>query len=744
MSAKPKSQAGPPPPAANPKPNARTASAACFDDVDASQSTKRARANNQQVVDNASHGADCNDECPDGRDARASKCRNAKLGPSSEELLERDKAIQAASRLLTQNKTNSASASDRHPIGVIATLPGAGKTAFCEIIHSKLAKQVYNDENFISLNVTFNSRMAFQSTECSLHPEHAVAWRMLADYMRLPGDLMNRFRLTLSGSFAVATTIHYIRQDFIRLKNLPSNTVVPVVVTLDEVSMLLGQTVNEKFDREFSTLPQWRQERRFIKWAIAPLRELSNSGGKVTLFMSGTRPFALSDAVQVDMSDKVTGSRFFAWLIEMPRLSGAASAQLATRRNNNAAWHRDVWKTLLLQRALGIPRQINNIFTTDNRSMPITIDPKSLIAFVRAIAFKSTLDDWADARIDRLVDLGLCFWTSLSQHSFSQQLMLNLHFLDLVKLDDDQCAYGHIASKLLTELQTIGKMSQPETVNDNAVSLPSHNWEQIVPRLLNLRLLVELCDACAKTKGAPQAADLTLPLPTLFEGAVLSDDLQSVMVVLRQFERAVDSIPDGFSLTRVNEEFSDLNASFVSVNGLDVRGRNGLLTVKGQVKLRTGVAPLSQANANQLISNQRSTPTLIAGLVTTQTMSKPVASGNLDDRSWLVSRNELGDFLCGLKPVFDALSSYNPNLSDVPALPNHFYNSKLTQAEARDLAQRFFDKRSADKTAYFDNHAKLHQFLKDIDPGLAAKLSPSDLTWYFDEQPPVTSPINPY
>ncbi|XP_011270775.1 hypothetical protein CAOG_09118 [Capsaspora owczarzaki ATCC 30864] len=551
--------------------------------------------------------------------------------------------------------------------------------------------------------------MAFKSSECSLHPEHAVAWRMLADDVRLLGDRMNRFRLTLSGSFAVATTIHYIRQDFIRLKNLPSNTVVPVVVTLDEVSMLLGQTVDEKFDREFSTLPQWRQERRFIKWAIAPLRELSNSGGKVTLFMSGTRPFALSDAVQVDMSDKVTGSRFFAWLIEMPRLSGAASAQLATRRNNNAAWHRDVWTTLLLQRALGIPRQINNIFTTDNRSMPITIDPKSLIAFVRAIAFKSTLDDWADARIDRLVDLGLCFWTSLSQYSFSQQLMLNLHFLDLVKLDDDQCAYGHIASKLLTELQTIGKMSQPETVNDNAVSLPSHNWEQIVPRLLNLRLLVELCDACAKTKGAPQAADLTLPLPTLFEGAVLSDDLQSVMVVLRQFERAVDSIPDGFSLTRVNEEFSDLNASFVSVNGSD-------------------------------------------------TMSKPVASGNLDDRSWHVSRNELGDFLCGLKPVFDvwlnfakttkqtvaALSLYNPNLSDVPALTNQFYNSKLTQAEARDLAQRFFDKRSADKTAYFDNHAKLHQFLKDIDPGLAAKLSPPDLTWYFDEQPPVTSPINPY
>ncbi|XP_004345385.1 hypothetical protein CAOG_05795 [Capsaspora owczarzaki ATCC 30864] len=43
--------------AADPKPNARTASAASFDDVDASQSTKRARANNQQVVDNASHGA---------------------------------------------------------------------------------------------------------------------------------------------------------------------------------------------------------------------------------------------------------------------------------------------------------------------------------------------------------------------------------------------------------------------------------------------------------------------------------------------------------------------------------------------------------------------------------------------------------------------------------------------------------------------------------------------------------------
>ncbi|XP_011270629.1 hypothetical protein CAOG_08958, partial [Capsaspora owczarzaki ATCC 30864] len=428
---------------------------------------------------------------------------------------------------------------------------------------------------------------------------------------------MNRFRLTLSGSFAVATTIHYIRQDFIRLKNLPSNTVVPVVVTLDEVSMLLGQTVDEKFDREFSTLPQWRQERRFIKWAIAPLRELSNSGGKVTLFMSGTRPFALSDAVQVDMFDKVTGSRFFASLIEMPRLSGAASAQLATRRNNNAAWHRDVWKTLLLQRALGIPRQINNIFTTDNRSMPITIDPKSLIAFVRAIAFKSTLDDWADARIDRLVDLGLCFWTSLSQYSFSQQLMLNLHFLDLVKLDDDQCAYGHIASKLLTELQTIGKMSQPETVNDNAVSLPSHNWEQIVPRLLNLRLLVELCDACAKTKGAPQAADLTLPLPTLFEGAVLSDDLQSVMVVLRQFERAVDSIPDGFSLTRVNEEFSDLNASFVSVNGLDVAARLGQAgfkcgksTVSDWAQLHAGHRELIQSGTlDEVIELARSTRT---------------------------------------------------------------------------------------------------------------------------------------
>ncbi|KJE95341.1 hypothetical protein, variant [Capsaspora owczarzaki ATCC 30864] len=57
MSSKPNSQMDLPASAADPKPNARTASAASFDDVDASQSTKRARANNQQVVDNASHGA---------------------------------------------------------------------------------------------------------------------------------------------------------------------------------------------------------------------------------------------------------------------------------------------------------------------------------------------------------------------------------------------------------------------------------------------------------------------------------------------------------------------------------------------------------------------------------------------------------------------------------------------------------------------------------------------------------------
>ncbi|KJE94279.1 hypothetical protein CAOG_04946 [Capsaspora owczarzaki ATCC 30864] len=643
-------------------------------------------------------------------DAARTQVRDAlPLEASGVVLLEREQAKKTALNLLSA-VTRNHNATDRFNIGVIATLPGAGKTAFCDLIHSDLAKQVHPDGRFISLNVTFGSRSSFTRRECNKHPEHAVSWRILEEYLNVPATQRPSFRDSLTGSFRVTDVVDYIRKDFVSRHSLPTGTLVPVIITLDEASKLLRMPVNARFDNEFDKLPRERQDCRFLKLAIAPLRELSTPAGKLIMFLSGTRPFLLTNAARFDRSDTANGSTYPYSLIDMPLLSGAASAQKATSLNHDGStWHRDRHITQLLQRAVGNPRQIGEVFS--NHVKPhqhVLMDFSTLTRVVEAVVFQST-----DAH-----------------------LTLNPQVLESVQLapDSDKHPYLQLAIRLLEELKVVGKMLLPQTINNDLATLPWHELEQLVPCLLNLRMLVTLCFACKD--GTPNDADLRLPLSKLLEGAILSNDLSSSEVVLEAFSQKNDKLKSGFSLDKPNAHATDIVANFALTSASAVQPE--IVLCKAQLKLRTGLESLSVNAAKGLISDQRNgSASLIAGLVSTQRMTQALSGSSLEAKSWLVSRSELHRFFCGLTPIVDALVSYNPNLSDGPAVTVQFRSEKLTQAEADYVAHRFVAERSKRK-AYFSNHKEVRAFLEQIDPELAARLSDEELTWNSDEQPPKT------
>ncbi|KJE91621.1 hypothetical protein CAOG_002735 [Capsaspora owczarzaki ATCC 30864] len=642
-------------------------------------------------------------------DAARTRVRHA-LPPkaSGVVLLEREQAKKTALNLLSA-VTRIHNATDRFNIGVIATLPGAGKTAFCDLIHSDLAKQVHPDGRFISLNVTFNSRSSFTSEECDKHPQHAVSWRILEEYLNVPATQRPSFRDSLTGSFRVTDVVDYIREDFVSRHSLPTGTLVPIIITLDEASKLLGVPVNARFDKDFDKLPRERRDRRFLKLAIAPLRELSTPAGKLIMFLSGTRPLLLANAARFDRLDTENGSTYPASVIDMPLLSGAASAQKATSLNlDGSTWHRDRHITQLLQRAVGNPRQIGEVFSNDVKPhQHVRMDFSTLTRVVEAVVFQST-----DAH-----------------------LTLNPQVLESVQLvQDSEHPYLQLAIRLLEELKVVGKLFLPETINNDLATLPWHELEQLVPCLLNLRMLVTLCSACKN--GTPKDADLRLPLSKLLQGAILSNDLSSSEVVLEAFSQKNDKLTSGFSLSKPSTQATDAVANFALTSASAVQPE--IVPCKAQLKLRTGLESLSENAAKGLISDQRNgSASLIAGLVSTQRMTQALCSSSLEAKSWLVSRSELRRFFCGLTPIVDALVSYNPNLSDGPAVTVQFWSEKLTQAEADDLAQRFVAERSKRK-AYFSNHKEVRAFLEQIDPELAARLSDEMLTWHSDEQPPKT------
>ncbi|KJE98336.1 hypothetical protein CAOG_09223 [Capsaspora owczarzaki ATCC 30864] len=738
--------------AADPKPNARTASAASFDDVDASQSTKRARANNQQVVDNASHGASqqltamknaqrsltavtqgqANVAMPNSDPSaliteadvldKLLREKYPDLSPAPEttitrarashkfQLVDREDTIKSLQAQMAQfRRCVRDKVADRtaYPFALLATLAGCGKTRMClEALQSIVPKACAAQNGlpktdflclFVALNGCSDTIWIAESEE-QRHPEHTIARRLLGSYFACNTR-------DISANISVLAAMELIRATESKNRNIDPAQL-HIFIAIDSATFILNSHVDPKYQlADHKTLQaatgkkkrsaDTRLARRFWSQAMGPLQLLSTDYSTPTwLLIAGTKPSQLTDAISRGIADDL---RLTVAPVPIAPLSGSGTAELldqiymglqALERSQLGPWRHNARLMRSVQRVAGLPRSVIAL------CVPHHFDTLGLTHLPHS-------------RFVGLMESCLFDNNPAADTLIQENELVSIGVLFKARETDRLLLFPRV-----TLIQLYGGRIRPIDMVDDMrrvlhqleTELPTElqGWEYFCVAILNLRILLLVTKALELDSKTQYVS-----VDSIFPGAVSGSSTPKLFVDAQAWSKVAFSPVATPTRRAYSGRVTLCEENHRGIDGWSIfyeqtpEGEFVPVTLALQCKLHQVESPVSHEDQNKLLRKARAAlpeaeqENAVVALLTTSRMDSEPDAQQLDSRSFVLDRAGMDKFTAGFKAT---------------ATTSQFHAPKHTSLEhARAMAHMIDQHRAAE---VFKSVSDLRKFLE--------------------------------